>query len=61
MQAHEGTFSVSAMCRVLEVTRSGYYAWKRRGDRLRDEKNRRLDTESAGFSPFTKRAMERRA
>lgn len=45
MQAHEGTFSVSAMCRVLEVTRSGYYAWKRRGDRLQDEENRRLDAD----------------
>lgn len=45
MQAHEGTFSVSAMCRVLEVTRGGHYAWKRRGDRLRDEENRRLDAD----------------
>jgi len=43
MQAHEGAFSALAMCRVLEVTRSGYYAWKRRGDRRRDEENRRLD------------------
>ena len=24
-------FSVSAMCRVLKVTRQGYYAWRRRG------------------------------
>ena len=45
MQAHEGAFSVSAMCRVLEVTRSGHHAWKRRGDRLRDEENRRLDAD----------------
>lgn len=49
MQAHEGAFSVSAMCRVLEVTRSGYDAWKRRGDRLRDEENRRLDADIGRF------------
>ena len=26
----EVAFSVNAMCRALGVTRSGYYAWKRR-------------------------------
>jgi hypothetical protein len=31
------------MCRVLDVARSGYYAWKRRGESRRDEENRRLD------------------
>jgi transposase InsO family protein len=45
MKTHEGEFPVSAMCRVLDVTRSGYYAWKRRGERPRDEENRRLDAD----------------
>lgn len=26
----EGQFSVTALCRVMEVTRSGYYAWRKR-------------------------------
>jgi len=42
MKTHEGAFPVSAMCRVLDVTRSGYYAWKRRGERPRDAEHRRL-------------------
>lgn len=36
---------MSAMCRVLDVTRSGYYAWKRRGERPRDRESRRLDAD----------------
>ena len=30
MSAHRAEFSISAMCRVLRVSRSGYYAWLRR-------------------------------
>ena len=30
MATHEKEFSVKRMCRVLSVTRSGYYAWKKR-------------------------------
>ena len=45
MKTHEGEFPVAAMCRVLDVTRSGYYAWKRRGERPRDAENRRLDAD----------------
>jgi transposase InsO family protein len=45
MQAHEGQFSVSAMCRVLDVAGSGYYAWKRRAASPRDEENGRLDAD----------------
>lgn len=28
--AHEGEFHVTSMCRVLDVKRSGYYAWRKR-------------------------------
>jgi putative transposase len=30
IQAHGGEFSVSLMCRVLQVSRSGYYDWAKR-------------------------------
>lgn len=31
IQAEEARYSVEMMCQVLEVSRSGYYAWRRRG------------------------------
>lgn len=43
-----------AMCRVLDVTRSGYYAWKRRGESPRDEENRRLDADLQRLYNFHK-------
>jgi putative transposase len=30
VQQHEGRFSISSLCRVLQVSRSGYSAWKKR-------------------------------
>ena len=42
------------MCRVLDVTRSGYYAWKRRGESPRDEENRRLDADLQRLYNFHK-------
>ncbi len=30
IQQHRDTFPVAAMCRVLEVSDSGYYEWQRR-------------------------------
>jgi transposase InsO family protein len=39
---HEGEYRVSAMCRVLEVSRSGYYGWKERPESPRTRDNRTL-------------------
>lgn len=45
MDEHQGTFKVSAMSRVLAVSRSGFYAWRRRLDdpSLRRQRRERLD------------------
>jgi transposase InsO family protein len=39
---HAGRFSVEKMCRVLSVSRGGYYAWLRRPESSRARANRRL-------------------
>lgn len=38
----QGTFSIAAMCRVLQVSSSGYYAWIRRGASQRSRENQNL-------------------
>ncbi|TLY41997.1 MAG: hypothetical protein E6K61_04215 [Nitrospirae bacterium] len=35
-------FSIRRMCAVLQVSRSGYYAWRRRPDSRRAQANRTL-------------------
>jgi transposase InsO family protein len=42
MAAHEGEFAVKRMCRVLEVQRSGYYAWLKRKPSTREQANQTL-------------------
>ena len=42
MQAHHQAFRMAPMCRVLQVGRSGFYAWQRRGTSARTEANQRL-------------------
>jgi len=39
---HRDEFPVSRMCKVLEVSRSGYYAWRGRPPSKREMANRRL-------------------
>ena len=45
MDEHQGTFGISAMSRVLQVSRSGYYAWRRRQNNpsLRQQRRKQLD------------------
>jgi putative transposase len=42
MQAHQPEFQLAPMCRVLQVSRSGFYAWQRRKPSMRTQVNQRL-------------------
>jgi putative transposase len=42
MQGHEAEFGILAMCRVLSVTRQGYYAWRKRRPSRRADANEAL-------------------
>jgi putative transposase len=44
----EVAFPVDAMCRVLDVSRSGYYAWKRRPEPIKKTQDAQLAVEIAG-------------
>ena len=45
IERHLGEFPVALMCRVLEVTRSGYYAWCKREPSRRAREEQRLQIE----------------
>lgn len=42
ISAHEGEYTVKRMCRVLEIARSGYYAWRHRPASQREQANQAL-------------------
>jgi len=52
---HVAEFPVTAMCRVLKVSRSGYYAWKRRPDSPRVSEDRRTAVIIAAIQQLVKR------
>ena len=45
IEAHREHFSVSAMCRVMGVSSSGYYSWRSRKPSLRSQQDMRLSDE----------------
>ena len=49
MSAHQAEFSVATMCRVLSVSTSGYYAWRRRGSSARELRDRELRSKIRRF------------
>ena len=42
IQAHQDEFDIKTMCRTLEVSRSGYYAWRSRQPSQREQANQKL-------------------
>lgn len=42
IRMHQNEYPITLMCRVLQVSRSGYYVWRRRPFSKRDEENRVL-------------------
>lgn len=44
IEAHRHEHAIRLMCRVLEVTKAGYYAWRRRGPSARKQANTALAT-----------------
>jgi hypothetical protein len=42
MEEHRGIFRLKMMSKVLKVSRSGYYAWRKRRPSRRKEANREL-------------------
>lgn len=42
MSAHQALYRIATMCRVLEVSRSGYYAWKKSSPSARAQRDEAL-------------------
>lgn len=42
MKAHQSEYPIGLMCRVLQVSRSGYYAWRRRRPGPRSQRQQQL-------------------
>ena len=40
IRQHEGAYDVQVMCRALDVSRSGYYAWRQRGETTQVEQRK---------------------
>ncbi|CAK8742755.1 IS3 family transposase IS3F [Sodalis praecaptivus] len=58
IQQHQAEFSIKAMCRVLRVARSGWYAWRKRRTVISAHQQFRRGCDSAVREAFT-RAKQR--
>lgn len=53
IEKHRAEFSIKAMCRVLRVARSGWYAWLKRRHQLNRRQQFRLACDGAVSKAFT--------
>lgn len=60
IEAHKKVWPVNLMCQVLQVARSGHYAWLKRADGARMASNRTLDGDIRRVFAVTSNAMARR-
>lgn len=56
LQAHLHEFRVTRMCRVLQVSRSGFYAWLERAPSARTQANQQLTERIRGLHQHTREA-----
>lgn len=56
MQTHRHQFHIQSLCRALDVSRSGFYAWCRRPASRRSQENRRLLTRIEALHRDTREA-----
>ena len=55
IEAEKATYPVTMLCRVLQVSRSGFYAWHKRPFSPQAEETRRLDAEIQELFEASKR------
>ena len=54
-KAQEPSASVASMCRLLGVSRAGYYAWRRRAESARAQSSRELTVHIAAIHEESRR------
>ena len=59
IEQHRDDYAVSRMCRLLEVSRTGYLQWRNRPPSARAQANARLDAQVAAMHAASKRSYGR--
>jgi len=59
IEQHRDDYAVSRMCRLLEVSRTGYLQWRHRPPSARAQANARLDAQVAAMHAASKRSYGR--
>lgn len=60
VQEHSPQFPLALLCRVLQVSSSGYYAWRKRPERVRQRANRALVVQIRAAHARSRRIYGRR-